>query len=111
MPCRSRMDTVPNPIGVLRSRSSAENFIEHRIIRKKYRLIVLRYPLYDGGTATHQTITFCKVLTLTHIADIGNKRSAQHYLQFRIGLQRTVKQGTVTLLPSFKIKRLFFVTL
>ena len=31
----------------LRSRSSAENFIEHRIIRKKYRLIVLRYPLYD----------------------------------------------------------------
>ena len=41
------MDTVPNPIGVLISRSSAENFIEHRIIRKKYRLIVLRYPLYD----------------------------------------------------------------
>ena len=85
----------------------AKNFIEHRI-RKKYRLIVLRYPLYDGGTATHQTITFCKVLTLTHIADIDNKRSAQHYLQFRIGLQRTVKQGTVTFLPSFKIKRLFF---
>ena len=111
MPCRSGVDTVPNPIGVLRSRSSAEKFIEHRIIRKKYRLIVFRYPLYDGGTATYQTVTFCKIPHSCAYCRHWQQGAPSTIFNSGSTCKERSSKGTVTFLPSFKIKRLFFVTL